>query len=56
MLGGMAGLLIFIGLGIIVSTILRAQARRRRDQDHAERIRRLHDKLTEGEEWNDESS
>ncbi len=46
MLADMAGLLIFIGIGIIVSTVLRTQARRRKQRNAPdERLRRLRDQL-----------
>tara|TARA_B100000614_G_scaffold62196_1_gene55091 strand:+ start:616 stop:801 length:186 start_codon:yes stop_codon:yes gene_type:complete len=61
----MAGLLIFIGVGIIVSTILRAQARKRRSRPPSDRLRNLRDSIdggdterdTDGEgPWTDGSS
>jgi hypothetical protein len=44
----MAGLLIFIGIGIIVTTILKTQARRARQKPESDRLRELHERLRRG--------
>jgi hypothetical protein len=44
----MAGLLIFIGIGIIVTTILKTQARRAKQKPESDRLRELHERLKRG--------
>jgi hypothetical protein len=44
----MAGLLIFIGIGIIITTILKTQARRAKRRPESDRLRELHDRLSRG--------